>query len=56
LKQTDRGVFVIEVNDNPNLDVGVEDLVLKDCLYQMVIEEFVRRLDRQQEKAARRFT
>ncbi len=56
LKQTDRGVFVIEVNDNPNLDVGVEDLVLKDRLYQMVIEEFVRRLDRQQEKAARRFT
>ena len=51
LKQTDKGVFVIEVNDNPNIDVGVEDLVLKDRLYQMVIEEFVRRLDRQLETA-----
>jgi glutathione synthase/RimK-type ligase-like ATP-grasp enzyme len=25
LKQADRGVFVIEVNDNPNIDRGVED-------------------------------
>ena len=25
LKQTDAGVFVIEINDNPNLDVGAED-------------------------------
>ena len=48
LKQNDRGVFVIEVNDNPNLDAGVEDNILKDRLYTRVIEEFVRRLDAQQ--------
>ena len=36
---------VIEVNDNPNLDAGVEDVMLGDALYQMVIEELVRRVE-----------
>ena len=38
---------MIEVNDNPNLDVGVEDLVLKTGLYRSVMEYFVKRLDAQ---------
>lgn len=46
LKQTDKGVVVIEVNDNPNIDDGVEDYVLKDELYKTVIEDFVWRLER----------
>jgi len=46
LKQTDRGVYVIEVNDNPNLDAGVEDAVLKDELYRIVLREFIARLER----------
>jgi len=46
LKQTERGVFVIEVNDNPSIDAGVEDRVLKDDLYRLVIEDFMQRLDR----------
>lgn len=46
LKEDDKGVVqVIEVNDNPNLDVGVEDLVLKDGLFDAVMGEFRRRLD-----------
>jgi glutathione synthase/RimK-type ligase-like ATP-grasp enzyme len=45
LKQTDRGVFVVEVNDNPNIDAGVEDAVLKDGLYRAVIGDLVRRLE-----------
>jgi glutathione synthase/RimK-type ligase-like ATP-grasp enzyme len=45
IKENERGVFVIEVNDNPNLDMGVEDAVLKDELYRRVLGEFVRRLD-----------
>jgi glutathione synthase/RimK-type ligase-like ATP-grasp enzyme len=45
LKADDNGVYVIEVNDNPNLDAGIEDTVVKDELYERVIEEFVRRLD-----------
>jgi len=46
LKQTDQGVFVIEVNDNPNIDHTVEDGVLKDRLYEIIMEEFLRRLER----------
>ena len=46
LKQTDKGVVVIEVNDNPNIDAGVEDAVLKSALYQNVLEEFLRRMER----------
>ena len=45
LKQNERGVFVIEINDNPNLDRGVEDAVLKDELYIRLLQEFVRRLE-----------
>ncbi|SEP90383.1 Glutathione synthase/RimK-type ligase, ATP-grasp superfamily [Ectothiorhodospira magna] len=45
LKQTDRGVMVIEVNDNPSLDAGVEDEVLKEGLYQAIMKDLVRRLD-----------
>ena len=37
--------FVIEVNDNPNLDSSVEDAILRDDLYRRIIESFVRRLE-----------
>ncbi len=50
LKQSDKGVFVIEINDNPNIDAGVEDGCLKDDLYRLILEEFVRRLDRARTK------
>lgn len=45
LKQTAKGIFVVEVNDNPNIDAGVEDAVLKDELYKIVIRDFIRRLE-----------
>jgi len=45
LKQTADGVFVIEINDNPNLDRGVEDVILKDELYRIVLRDFVRRIE-----------
>jgi glutathione synthase/RimK-type ligase-like ATP-grasp enzyme len=46
VKQFGDTAMVIEVNDNPNIDSGVEDLYLKDDLYRIVLEEFVRRLER----------
>lgn len=46
LKQNEHGVFVVEVNDNPNIDAGVEDAVLKDELYRAVIGSLVRRLEK----------
>jgi len=45
IKQGNGRVCVIEVNDNPNLDAGVEDAYLKDDLYRVVLEDFVRRLE-----------
>lgn len=45
LKQAGKHVYVIEVNDNPNLDAGVEDAYLRDSLYHIIMAEFVRRLD-----------
>jgi glutathione synthase/RimK-type ligase-like ATP-grasp enzyme len=37
LKETDTGCFVMEVNDNPNVDAGNEDGVLQDALYREVM-------------------
>jgi len=31
---------VIEVNDNPSIDFGVEDRVLKDELYNTIMKNF----------------
>jgi glutathione synthase/RimK-type ligase-like ATP-grasp enzyme len=46
VKQTNGHCFVIEVNDNPNIDAGVEDKVLKGELYRRVMDMFLRRLER----------
>jgi glutathione synthase/RimK-type ligase-like ATP-grasp enzyme len=46
LKQTPGGdVMVIEVNDNPSIEAGIEDEVLGDRLYEVVMQEFLRRLE-----------
>ncbi|MDH5649727.1 MAG: RimK family protein [Gammaproteobacteria bacterium] len=45
IKQRGDMFYVIEVNDNPNVESGVEDTVLGDSLYIMILNEFVRRLD-----------
>lgn len=50
LKQTTKGVVVIEINDNPNIDYGIEDAVLKEDLYRKVIEDLVWRMDRKRGK------
>ena len=44
LKQDGRQCYVMEVNDNPNLDTGNEDGVLKDALYREVMGVFLRRI------------
>lgn len=45
LKQFGKRVKVIEVNDNPNIDHGVEDLVLKDAIYEKIMAYFLKRLE-----------
>lgn len=46
LKQINNSVFVIEVNDNPTIDYGIEDDVIKQKLYQKVMQSFLNRLEK----------
>ena len=46
IKQVGDSGVIIEVNDNPNIDSGVEAQFLKDDLYRIILEEFIRRLER----------
>tara|TARA_R110002095_G_scaffold213049_2_gene203093 strand:- start:2787 stop:4253 length:1467 start_codon:yes stop_codon:yes gene_type:complete len=45
IKQSGKKVVVIEVNDNPSIDSGIEDLYLGDELYLQIMHEFLRRLE-----------
>ncbi len=42
--------FVIEVNDNPNIDRGIEDRYLGDELYHQIMAEFLRRMQARRER------
>jgi glutathione synthase/RimK-type ligase-like ATP-grasp enzyme len=50
LKQIGNHVYVIEVNDNPSIEHGVEDVYLGDELYMIIMQEFVDRLERRGRK------
>ena len=45
LKQTDHGIVVMEVNDNPNLEHGIEDVVGKDEIWMRLLRWFVERFE-----------
>lgn len=45
LKQVGEKVYVIEVNDNPNIDAGVEDKVLKDEIYLRIMRVMLSRIE-----------
>ncbi|MCC5942709.1 MAG: RimK family protein [Balneolaceae bacterium] len=47
LKEINGNVYVIEVNDNPSIDSGIEDAILKEDLYKIIMEEFLRRIEKQ---------
>lgn len=46
LKQVGDRILVIEVNDNPSVDSGIEDAFLKDRLYFAVIESILNRIEK----------
>lgn len=50
VKESQGKFYVIEVNDNPNIDAGFEDAIMKDELYLRVMSVFMRRIE--QRKAA----
>ena len=46
VKEINGEPFIIEVNDNPNIDSGIEDFVLKDALYTRIMEVFLNRIEK----------
>lgn len=46
VKQSGKQCYVIEVNDNPSIDAGIEDAVLRHDLYRHVMSVFLRRIER----------
>jgi glutathione synthase/RimK-type ligase-like ATP-grasp enzyme len=44
VKETPAGPVVIEINDNPNIQVGCEDSVEKDRVYEALVDTFLARL------------
>jgi len=45
LKERNGKAYVIEINDNPNIDDGVEDAIAGMDLYHNIMHEFVRRIE-----------
>jgi glutathione synthase/RimK-type ligase-like ATP-grasp enzyme len=45
IKEKNGRGYVIEVNDNPNIDRGIEDRYLGDELYHLIMAEFLRRME-----------
>jgi glutathione synthase/RimK-type ligase-like ATP-grasp enzyme len=50
----DGNVYVVEVNDNPNIDCGVEDQVLGDQLYDKIIKWFVKEIKKKKSAKAQK--
>lgn len=50
LKQIGKQVYVIEINDNPSIESGFEDAVLKDVLYDRIMSVFLKRIEKRKEK------
>jgi len=50
VKQVNNKAYIVEVNDNPNVDYGLEDAVLKNELYSRIINVFVRRIEKLKER------
>jgi glutathione synthase/RimK-type ligase-like ATP-grasp enzyme len=49
IKEADGRFLIIEINDNPSIDAGNEDAVLKDELYLRIMRCFRDRLERRRQ-------
>ncbi|MEH6408461.1 MAG: RimK family protein [Leeuwenhoekiella sp.] len=48
IKEVDGKPLVIEINDNPNIDFGVEDRFYGDLVYTKIIEALIKRIEGKQ--------
>lgn len=46
LKKIGDKVYIIEINDNPSITAGVEDAILQQDLYRLIMESFFNRLEK----------
>lgn len=46
LKEIDGNCYVIEINDNPSIDAGIEDFILKDELYHKIMSNILHRVEK----------
>ena len=53
VKQSNGHFHVIEVNDNPNINYGYEDKVLKDELYRRIMNVFLQRVEHRKSRVSR---
>ncbi|MDZ4714507.1 MAG: RimK family protein [Cytophagales bacterium] len=44
MKEVDGKFYIIEVNDNPNIDAGIEDKILKEKLYDTIMEVILNKI------------
>ncbi|MES2662215.1 MAG: RimK family protein [Pseudomonadota bacterium] len=47
IKEINGQFHVIEINDNPNIDAGIEDQIAGDQLYETIIQYFFKRMNRE---------
>jgi glutathione synthase/RimK-type ligase-like ATP-grasp enzyme len=45
IKETQGRLMVVEINDNPNIEAGVEDMVERENLYLVIMRHFYERLE-----------
>ena len=45
IKQSGNRIVIIEINDNPSIDAGVEDRFLGGELYTLIMQEFLSRME-----------
>lgn len=44
MKEVEGKFYVIEINDNPNIDAGLEDKVIKEKLYSTIMDVFLNKI------------
>jgi glutathione synthase/RimK-type ligase-like ATP-grasp enzyme len=52
IKEIGKKFYVIEINDNPNIDTGVEDAILREELYLRIMRVFLRRIEHKNERGS----
>lgn len=53
VKQIGKKASIIEINDNPNIDAGCDDLILGDALYDRIMQVFLARIQQKKNGGAK---